>query len=245
MPIFADVHNHSLFGLDDGAKSREDCEAMIAASYEEGVRHLCFTPHHHASYYKPDRALIEERFGEICAWAQERYPDLKLYLGNEVFGYSEGLLALQSGAACTLGGGRSALFEFGDSERLVYLLNRLREARSLGYIPVLAHAERYECLYKDISRVEELLRHGVQIQVNAASLVRRFGFRERRFIKRLLSKDLVMLIASDAHDMSSRKPALRDAYAYVRKKYGEKRADRLFYENPCRLLSADKEKEKV
>lgn len=244
-PIFADIHNHSLYGFDDGAKTREDCEKMIAASYEEGVRYLCLTPHHHASHYTPDRAAVEARFYAVSAWAKEKYPDMHLYLGNEVFGYSEGLLAIQSGAACTLAGRGTILFEFHDTERFVYIRNRLREARTLGYTPVLAHAERYGCLYKDIGRVEELVRRRVHIQINAASIQRRFHFRERRFIKNLLDRDLVSVIASDAHDMDTRTPALRSAYEYILKNYGEERANRLFYENPCRLLSVEKEKEKV
>lgn len=246
MPVFADIHNHSLYGVDDGAKTREDCENMIAASYAEGVRHLCFTPHHHVSHYTPDRAVVEARFSAVAAWAREKFPDLTLYLGNEIFGYSEGLLAVQSGAAVTLAGHGAILFEFHDTERFLYIRNRLREARTLGYTPVLAHAERYACLYKDIARVEELVRRRVQIQINAASLLRRFHFRERRFIKKLLERDLVAVIASDAHDLESRPPALRAAYDFIVKNYGEERANRLFYENPRRLLSADKEeKEKV
>ena len=106
---------------------------------------------------------------------------------------------------------------------------------------MLAHAERYSCLYKDIARGEELVRRRVQIQINAASIIRRFHFRERRFIKKLLKKDLVAVIASDAHDLETRTPALRAAYDYIGKNYGEGRARRLFYENPRRLLFADKE----
>ena len=217
MTTFVDIHNHSLFGFDDGAKTREDCEKMIAASYAEGVRHLCFTPHHHVTHYTPDRSVLEARFEEIRAWAQEKYPDLTLYLGNEVFGYSEGLLAVQSGAACTLAGRGTVLFEFHDTERFLYIRNRLREARTLGYTPVLAHAERYGCLYKDIGRVEELVRRRIHIQINASSINRRFHFRERRFIRRLLDADLVSVIASDAHDMTTRTPALREAYEFILK----------------------------
>lgn len=245
MVMLADIHNHALFGLDDGAATREDCENMIAASYAEGVRHLCFTPHYHANYYTPDRATAEERFSVITAWAKERFPDLQLYLGNEVLGCAEGMLALQNGAACTLAGGKAVLFEFEEEERFAYIRDRLSEARTLGYLPVLAHAERYSCLYEDVSHVEELVRRRVQIQINAESLCRPHSFRVRRFVKGLLKRGLVALVASDAHDIKFRPPALRAAYWYVAKHFGDEAANLLFYENPCGLLSVGKEKEQL
>lgn len=245
MPVFADIHNHSLYGIDDGAKTREQAEAMIAASYAEGVRLLCLTPHHHASYYTSDPALIQARFSEIAAWAEKQFPDLRLFLGSEVFGYSEGLLAVQSGAAFTLAGGSVILFEFRDTVRFEYIRDRLAEAQALGYTPALAHAERYGCLYGNLSRVEELVRRRAYIQINASSLTKRFRFRERRFVKKLLKKGLVSIVASDAHNMVSRPPALRSAYDFVSKHYGERTADRLFYENAYNLLMLDGEKEKL
>lgn len=245
MPVFADIHNHSLYGVDDGAQTREESEAMIAAAYAEGVRFLCLTPHHHASYYMVDPVLLRARFSELAAWAEARFPDLKLFLGNEVFGYSEGLLAVQSGAAFTLAGTSTVLFEFQDNVRFEYIRDRAVAAQTLGYTVVLAHAERYGCLYQDIRRVEELVRRRIHIQINASSLTKRLAFRKRRFLKTLLQKELISIVASDAHNISNRPPALLSAYAFISKHYGEEMADRLFYKTPKSFLVSDNGKEKL
>ena len=45
MTELSDIHNHTLFGLDDGAAELSDSMQMLALSYQEGVRCLCMTPH--------------------------------------------------------------------------------------------------------------------------------------------------------------------------------------------------------
>ena len=245
MPVFADIHNHSLFGVDDGAKTQEIAEKMIAASYAEGVRYLCLTPHHHPGYFHTSREEIEAAYAALVAFAKENYPDLTLVLGNEIFGYSEWLSALQNGTARTLGGSDTVLLEFHDHDSYTYIRDRLLAVQASGYTPVLAHAERYDCLYQDPLRVEELVQHRVAIQINAATLTEGIFSSERRFARRLLRRGLVSIIASDAHSLDHRPPTLLPAYAVVRRICGAACADRLFYENPRSLLAVGKEKEKV
>ena len=245
MPVFADIHNHSLFGVDDGAKTQEIAERMIAASYAEGVRYLCLTPHHHPGYFHTAQEEIVTAYEALVAFAAENYPDLTLALGNEIFGYSEGLSALQHGTARTLGGSSTVLFEFHDHDSYTYIRDRLLAVQASGYTPVLAHAERYDCLLQDPSRVQELVQHRIAIQINAATLVSGFFSAECRFAKRLLRRGLVSVVASDAHSLDHRPPALLPAYAVVRRICGTACADRLFYENPRSLMAAGKEKEKV
>lgn len=245
MPVFADIHNHSLFGVDDGARTQEDAERMIAASYAEGVRFLCLTPHHHPGYFNTTKEAIDSAFAALSAFARENYPDLTITLGNEIFGYSEGLLALQNGTAATLGGGRAALFEFHDSDSYTYIRDRLLEAQANGYLPILAHAERYGCLYQSVDRVYELVQHRIAIQINAATITAGFFSAERRFVRWLLRRGLVSIVASDAHDLVRRPPKLLPAYAAVCRLCGTACADRLFYENPRSFLTVGKKEEKV
>ena len=42
---FADIHSHFVYGMDDGAKTREDMEAMLVAAYADGIKSLVATPH--------------------------------------------------------------------------------------------------------------------------------------------------------------------------------------------------------
>ena len=42
---FRDIHSHFLYGLDDGAQSRQDMERMLYAAYQDGIVHRYATPH--------------------------------------------------------------------------------------------------------------------------------------------------------------------------------------------------------
>ncbi len=218
---------------------------MIAASYAEGVRFLCLTPHHHPGYFHTTKEAIDAAFAALSAFVREHYPDLTITLGNEIFGYSEGLAALQNGTAATLGDSRAVLFEFHDNDSYAYIRDRLLEAQAHGYLPILAHAERYGCLYQDTDRVAELVQHRIAIQINAATIKAGLFSHERRFAKWLLRRGFVSVVASDAHDLVRRPPKLLPAYVAVCRLCGVACADRLFYENPRSLLSVGKKEEKV
>ena len=55
-----DVHTHILWGLDDGAKTREDSLAMLRMAADSGTVGLVATPHSDI-HFQYDAALADER----------------------------------------------------------------------------------------------------------------------------------------------------------------------------------------
>lgn len=41
-----DIHNHALFGVDDGAKTLPESMAMLKEAKEQGIQALILTPHY-------------------------------------------------------------------------------------------------------------------------------------------------------------------------------------------------------
>ena len=239
MPEMADLHNHALFGVDDGAQSMALCEQMLAAAYRAGVRTLCLTPHYNPSRYDRPVDELRRRYDKICAFAAKHLPGMRLYLGNEVFGYPGCVQALETGKCLPLGVGRAVLVEFAPGVIYREMRNCFLSLFAAGYIPVLAHAERYACLVREPDRIKELVDMRVGIQVNATSLVRRLRFSTYRFVHILLRKGLVDVVASDTHGQDGCIFALQEAYRKVEKKYGAPYAKRIFYTNPKQFLSAN------
>lgn len=238
MQEMADLHNHALFGVDDGAQTMAICEQMLTSAFVEGVRTLCFTPHFNPSVYFCPPEEIKRRFERVCAFAEKRLPGMNLYLGNEVYGYPTCVRAMETGKCLPLGNGRAVLVEF--SPGVVYreMRNCFLSWFAAGYIPMLAHAERYQCLLREPARVEELSEMRVGIQVNATSILRLSRLGTYRFVHRLLWRRLVDVVASDAHGIGNdRVSAMRAAYRKVEKKYGENYAKHIFCINPKRYLS--------
>ena len=100
----SDIHNHILFGVDDGARTEEEMYQILDASYADGVRHLCFTPHYHPGYFGEHQAQIDAAFALARKYCTEQYPDLQLYLGSEVRYERSCLEWLEQGRCQTLNG---------------------------------------------------------------------------------------------------------------------------------------------
>jgi protein-tyrosine phosphatase len=101
-----------------------------------------------------------------------------------------------------------------------------------GVTPILTHPERNLTLQKDMSRVKEWLRSGVLIQVTAGSVAGRMGRTAQRIAHELLAKRWVHFLATDAHNVTSRPPKLREAMEVVADRYSSDYAHLLCVSNP-------------
>lgn len=237
MPL-ADIHSHTLFGVDDGARSLEESLRMLEISYAEGVRLICLTPHCNPDLFPTStREAAEENFAVLAAAAREKFPDLTLLLGNELYAFGSSVDALREGLCRPLGCGNVVLVEFASEVPFSELENTLHAIRSLGYRPLIAHAERYRCLTAVPARVEELVSRRVLIQVNAASVTASLFSPVGRFVRGLLKKGLVHAVASDGHREVGRSPHLADAYRKTASLCGQSVADALFDKNPRQFVS--------
>lgn len=233
---FADIHNHMLFGVDDGAKSETDMYRMIDASYADGVRHLCFTPHYHPGDFGEHQEQIAAAFDLAKAYAAHNYADLALCLGNELRYERSCLEWLEQGRCQTLNGTEYLLVDFLYPEPAENILDAMLRILNSGYTPVLAHVERYEKFHRDLREIDRLKDWGVILQVDAQSPLGGLGHGSKVRARRLLDVGAVDLIASDAHDLKSRPPQLRPCYEFVSRKCGEDYAQHLFWEEPLRIL---------
>jgi len=234
---FTDIHNHSLYGVDDGAKTVEDSCAMISALYEENVRTLCFTPHFNPGYYGNNGQRAREAFEEMKKYCAEKHPDLKLYLGNELH-YNKGCNDwLLNGLCNTMNGDNIVLVDFSEGETAANIVRALEKMLNAGYKPILAHCERYR--FMSPSLLAEIKRKGVLLQMNAASPIGCGLSGKTRKSRRLLANKLIDFISTDAHNLTSRPPSMKKSYDFVSKKYGGEYADRLFGENAKKLIFTD------
>lgn len=230
-----DIHNHALFGVDDGAQTVEACMQMLQNAYSQGIRVICFTPHYNPSLFRTNPKDIAAHYEKVCTMAAHQFPDLTLMLGNEVYAYPDSASALDEGKCLPLGNGRVVLVEFSPHVGYREMKNRFLSLFAAGYAPLLAHAERYVCLFQKPDRIKELLELRVGIQINAETVLDCMHFRMYRFVHHLLARRMVQVIASDMHRIKQTNTMLR-AYRKITKRYGEAYAKQLFYKNPKRIL---------
>lgn len=238
--LFTDIHTHIIAGVDDGSKDTAQMYALLDASYKDGARCICCTPHYHPGYYGQNSNKALENFHQLKKYAGAKYPDLQLFLGNELH-YSQGCLEwVENGLCRTLNGTRYVLIDFESHERYQTIEFAIMSFLRRGYIPVLAHIERYSCFWRSSKLIKRLHDTGAIIQVNASSVLK---MRHYPIIKKILQKRIVDVVASDAHNLDSRPPMLTAAYHEINKKYGTEYANTLFFLNPSAILTVQQSRE--
>jgi protein-tyrosine phosphatase len=231
-----DIHCHILPGVDDGSPDIETSLAMLKTAISEGTKGMILTPHHKPMHHnvRPDHLI--EYTAQLMDRAHEKGINVQLFPGNEIYYSDSTVKELESGRASTLAGSEYVLIEFHPTDMYKTIHNALYAVQSAGYMPILAHVERYADMAKHVKYVDELLDMGIYIQVNANSVMGKYGLGIRHFTRELLKRDMVHFVATDAHDNGSRAPHLLDCRDYVEGKFGEQYALKIFHDNAMKVL---------
>ncbi|MFH1006742.1 MAG: CpsB/CapC family capsule biosynthesis tyrosine phosphatase [Candidatus Latescibacterota bacterium] len=227
-----DIHCHLLPNVDDGPKSWNECLAMIATGMEEGICTFVATPHFLDDLNADRNRLFRARFSELEQLLEREGLGAEVVLGSEIF-YQYDLERIRDLEAATLGGnGRYFLLELPLASFPPHLEEALARLRTLGLVPILAHAERYVRHSGNMKRLRELIHGGTLVQVNSGSLTGRFGRHIRKAAQKLLADNLVHFVATDAHNLTTRPPLVREAMEVVADLKGPETVRRLFDTNP-------------
>jgi protein-tyrosine phosphatase len=210
--------------------------ALLDASYADGVRTLCLTPHLYPLYYGNNRAKAIHAFSLLSTYAAEKYPDMNLHLACELGYHTDCIRLLETGKGLLLGD-RYVLLDFAPNAALFTVKYAVEEMLSAGYLLLLAHVERYECLYGKESLLREWSSRGVRLQVNATSFLSSAKRSTRRRLKKLMRHALIHVVASDTHDRDLRATAMREAEEAISMQFGREIAELLLHRFPERILS--------
>jgi protein-tyrosine phosphatase len=224
-----DIHHHLLFGLDDGASDVETSLAMVEAAVENGITHIVCTPHANTRWaFDPEvnRQKLEELQGRVNG-------KVTLGLGCDFhLSYDNIEDALKNRTKYTINSKQYLLVEFDDLMIPTSMNDAFYELIVAGLQPIITHPERNLTIQRHPERMKEWLREGCLVQVTAASLTGRFGRTAQSLAMQFLEKSWVNFLATDAHNVESRPPKLREAYDVVAKRFGGETAKRLCVENP-------------
>lgn len=231
-----DMHCHLLPGIDDGARDEAVSMEMFRIAAKNGITSMILTPHYKPMHNNASPATVQRLVREARERLRSEDIPIELYTGNEIYYHEEAVEALLAGDLCTLADSHYVLVEFGPMDEFSYIRNGLYRFLVEGYRPILAHVERYRCMTEDIARTYELIRLGSAIQVNAGSIMGKTGMHIKSFTRKLLKKELVDFIATDAHDTAKRAPDIGECALYLEKKFGQDYAKRVLQDNPDAIL---------
>ena len=233
---FMDMHCHILPGVDDGSKDMAMSMEMIGIAYSQGTRKIVLTPHHYVGKTKLTKADLKRIFGELKAVVKKDYPEIELFLGNEIYWGRGAVDGLKNDIICTYGDSKYVLVEF--SPRCSYneLYGAVRELVQHRFRPIIAHMERYQCLTKHIERVEEIIENGAYLQMNVDSLIGGMFDGHTRWCRKMVLDGYISLLGTDAHNIDDRAPYIEQTISWLRKKVDDETFEALTHANGEAIL---------
>lgn len=227
MSGFTDIHAHFVYGMDDGARSKADMEAMLDAAHADGIASLFATPHVTPGIWPFNEEAFQRHLAHARLYCLKKSYAITLIEGAEIM-YTPALCqcALEKRIP-TLGKSRDVLLEFTPQISLSELQDAVEMLDRNGYSVILAHVERYRCLCAGRNAEQLKEAYNVRYQMNASTILERQGFLRRRLIRRWFQEGLIDHVATDSHDCERRPTKMTQAYHVLCDRVGKDYADRL------------------
>lgn len=235
-----DLHCHLLPGVDDGPDTLDEAVALCRHAVEAGITHSVVTPHVHPGRYANDACSIPAVVAVLREALRAEAVPLQLGYSGEVRISPEILPMVASGHIPFHGewqGRRVLLLEFPHSHILPGSDKLVRWLLQRDIVPMIAHPERNKDVMRDLSRLHDFVQMGCLFQVTAGSLAGRFGEQAEVRAREIVAEGWATVLASDAHNLKSRPPELRDGLAVAIELLGEEAANRLVQANPWAIVA--------
>lgn len=192
-----DWHCHILPGVDDGIATMHDALDVLQYYEQIGVKEVWLTPHIIEDIPNTTESL-RRRFEEL---KDNYHGSITLHLAAENMVDSLFLERLRANDVLPVGEKADhLLIEFSYMQPPTQLYNIITEIHGRGYMPILAHPERYA--YMSVEDLEALRSRGCKLQMNIPSLAGAYGSHVKDKAETMLSKNIYDICGSDLHSLS-------------------------------------------
>lgn len=207
-----DLHSHVLPDIDDGAADLQEALTMLRIAAEDGTTVIAATPH--AANAEPQQIIAA--VAALNASAARAGIPVTVVSGSEIIFAADLADCYRNGRLTTLNDTRYVLIELPlQADWSPFFPQAIFALQVAGALPILVHAERYRAVHQQPSILADAIANGVLIQVNADSILGHAGRTTRTTAEHLLRHRMVHIVASDAHNTTTRPPRTRAALARV------------------------------
>ena len=230
-----DLHSHILPGMDDGSPDAETSMQMLRQMAVQGVTSVCASSH----YYADENSVNQFCTRRQAAWAQLQAAGLgqhadqpTVLLAAEV-AYFPCISECKDLPQLCIEGTRTLLLDMPFCEWNDFQVEEVTALTlDLGYQLVLVHPERFLFSKNNRRRLERLMELPIGLQVNAGSLLH---WQTRKTALHILRETDCPLLGSDAHNLTTRPPNIKEGRSVIEHKLGAAYWQRM-QQNAARML---------
>lgn len=195
---FIDIHSHILPGIDDGAKNISKSIELVKAFEELGISQIITTPHISHYVWNNSPEIIQNKLIETKNSLEEKKINTPIRAAAEYFMddwfenhfKNEKLLTLKD---------NYVLVEISYQSPPINLHKIIFDLKVAGYVPVLAHPERYIYFHKNLDEYAKLKNLGCLFQLNLLATVEYYGSKVAKTADELLKKGMYDFCGTDIH----------------------------------------------
>ena len=237
-----DMHCHIIPYTDDGAVDVNASLQIGREAQKLGYTGIFATSH----YIIPNNMLVNSDYVTNIQKLNELFEmegiNIKLYTGNEIFFTNDIIDLIKEKKVCTLGDSRYVLVELPLFSNIVPMnvydeFNRLQDE---GYVPILAHPERYDFVTKNVKSLIPLIDSGVLLQSNIGSISGKYGKEAKKNIKKMLKYNMVHFFGTDSHNTSVYEMYEKSIKAIKKTLKDDEMFNKIINENPNKVLENEK-----
>lgn len=204
---FTDIHTH-LFPVQDGPKNMEQAIRAVRIAAKNNITNMILTPHFNSCDRSYDQQGIMTAYQALRKEIILNKIWMNVHIGNEISVDENTVECVRTGRAMTLGDSDYVLCEYPLYQVPFYYQNILYDLLEKGYHPVIAHPERNSDIDMNYKSLVALRDNGCLIQINAGSILGKYGSKAKKYVIMLLKEKAVDFVASDAHSDKHRSPVV-------------------------------------
>jgi len=194
-----DIHSHLIPGIDDGSPDMETTISLLKKFIDLGYEKVITTPHVMSDYYKNNPEIILSGLNNIRKEIKKQNLNIEIEAAAEYNLEPEFEKLLDDGNLLSFGTEKYLLFELSFFDEPLRLNETIWRMIEKGFVPVLAHVERYGYWHNNYDKIEEMINRGVKLQLNIGSVTGTYGPEVKKFAERLIKDEIIDFVGSDCH----------------------------------------------
>lgn len=194
-----DMHSHLVPAVDDGAPDPDTSVKLIKGMLNLGFKKMITTPHIMKDMYPNTAVELRKNHKQLLLRLKDEQIEVELLLAAEYFLDDHVKEILRQRDQLLTMNGNMVLVEFSLANEPIGLKEILFEMELQGYIPVIAHPERYIYHERNLSFFEDLKNSGYLFQLNILSLAGFYGKSPSVLAQQFIKRGFYELAGTDLH----------------------------------------------